>query len=79
MTIELTWFSVLRERVGKDQEAVEFEGGTARDLYARLDALHGFDLPIRNLRVAVNDTFAEWDIALSDRDRVVYIAPAGGG
>ena len=79
MTIELHWFSILREQVGRDREMVEFEGGTAGDLYSRLAILHAFALPVRNLRVAVNDAFAEWEQPLSDGDRVVYIAPVGGG
>jgi molybdopterin synthase sulfur carrier subunit len=79
MTIELHWFSVLREQVGVDREMVEFDGGTAGDLYERLAVLHAFALPVRSLRVAINDAFAEWDSPLSDRDRVVYIAPVGGG
>ena len=79
MTIELHWFSILRELVGSDRETVEFEGGTAGDLYGRLALLHAFALPVPSLRVAINDAFAEWDSPLSDGDRVVYIAPVGGG
>lgn len=79
MTIELQWFSILREQVGVDREMVEFEGGCAGDLYERLAILHGFALPVRSLRVAINDMFAEWDFPLSHGDRVVYIAPVGGG
>jgi molybdopterin synthase sulfur carrier subunit len=79
MTIELHWFSILREQVGLDSEMVEFDGGTAGDLYDRLAVLHAFALPVQSLRVAINDAFAEWDSPLSDKDRVVYIAPVGGG
>jgi len=79
MTIELHWFSILREQRGKDREIVEFEGGSAGDLYRRLAILHAFALPVPSLRVAVNDAFAEWHTPLSDGDRVVYIAPVGGG
>ena len=79
MTIELTWFSILREKVGSDRETVEFEGGTAGNLYDRLAILHAFALPVKSLSVAVNDVFAEWDTQLSHGDRVVYIAPVGGG
>jgi sulfur-carrier protein len=79
MTIDLCWFSILREQVGRDRETVDFDGETAGELYAQLAILHAFALPMPSLRVAVNDAFAEWDTPLSDGDRVVYIAPVGGG
>jgi len=79
MNVSVTWFSILREQAGRGEETVEVEGGTAADLYERLKARHRLTLGIASLRVAVNDAFADWDTVLASGDRVVFIAPVGGG
>lgn len=79
MNIHITWFSLLREQADLSEESFEFPGGTAKDLYSLLSARHRFTLPQASLRVAVNDGFSDWDTTLSDQDRLVFIAPVGGG
>ena len=79
MIVTTTWYSILRDEAGRDEESWDLPGGTAADLYRRAFARHGFTLPADRLRVAVNDSFSEMDRNLSDGDRVVFIAPVGGG
>lgn len=79
MIVTTIWYSILRDEADRDEEPWDIPGGTAADLYRRAHARHGFSLPPDRLRVAVNDAFAEMDRKLSHGDKVVFIAPVGGG
>lgn len=77
--IHLEYFAVLRERRGLGKEVLESNAKTPRELYAELSPKYAFHLPEKEVRVAVNEAFAEWDTALKDGDRVVFIPPVSGG
>jgi len=77
--VTIQYFALLREQAGRSEEQVETAAPTAAALYAELQARHGFTLPKRALKVAVNDEFAPWDQALGTGDRVVFIPPVAGG
>ena len=79
MRIEIEYFALLREQAGRDSQMLELEAGTPADIYAMLRRQHGFELEAARLRVAVNDTFADWSQNLSDGDRLVFIPPVAGG
>ena len=55
-----------------------YSTSACRDLLFHVQE-HRFTLPQASLRVAVNDGFSDWDTTLSDQDRLVFIAPVGGG
>jgi sulfur-carrier protein len=78
-SIVVQYFAVLREQAGCGEERVETSAASASELYAELAARHGFSLPQRLLKVAVNDDFALWGQALVEGDRVVFIPPVAGG
>jgi molybdopterin converting factor subunit 1 len=78
-SITVQYFALLREQAACSEEQVASAAPTAGALYAELKARHGFTLPERSLKVAVNDEFAPWDQPLNDRDRVVFIPPVAGG
>lgn len=78
MSIRVEYYAILREQAGCDSESVD-DAATPRDVYTQLVERHGFDLESARLRVAVNDRFADWDSALADGDRVVFIPPVAGG
>lgn len=77
--IQVQYFALLREHAGRSLEQVDTSAANAAALYAELQARHGFTLPDRLLRVAVNDDFAAWDEPLRDGDRVAFIPPVAGG
>lgn len=77
-TIQVQYFAVLREHVGADTEEVTTGAGSVAELFAELDARHGFP-EVGRLKVAVNDEFATWEAALADGDSVVFIPPVAGG
>ncbi len=77
--IQVQYFALLREQAGRSEEQVETAAASPDALYAELQAKHGFTLPGRMLKVAVNDDFAPWDQPLKPGDRVVFIPPVAGG
>lgn len=79
MRITVDYFAILREQAGRDREVIETAAATPRQLYAELVDRYGFELPAARLRVAINDTFADWSQALADGDRLVFIPPVAGG
>jgi sulfur-carrier protein len=79
MEIEVRYFAWLRERAGREAETLRTAASTPAQLWTELDAQHDFATERRQLRVAVNDTFAAWDTPLAEGDRVVFIPPVSGG
>lgn len=78
-TVQVQYFAKLREEAGQSAETVQTEADTVTGLYEELDARHDFSVPPSDLRVAVNDEFADWETALDADDRVVFIPPVAGG
>jgi molybdopterin converting factor subunit 1 len=77
--VTLRYYALFREQAGRPSEQVETSAGTPAALYAELAARHGFRLARSQLKVAVNDTFADWDRQLADGDEIVFIPPVAGG
>jgi molybdopterin converting factor subunit 1 len=77
--IEVQYFALLREQAGRARESLETTARTPAELYAELQARHGFSLPADMLRVAVNDEFGEWTQPLVAGDSIVFIPPVAGG
>jgi molybdopterin converting factor subunit 1 len=78
-SITLQYFAVLREQAGCSEERVTTAAATPGELYAEVQARHGFTLPLTMLRVAVNEEFRDWSSPLAANDRVVFIPPVAGG
>ena len=77
--VQVSYFALLRDETGRDEEQVATAGATAGELYAELQQRYRFSLPRERLRVAINGDFADWDTALADGDLVVFIPPVAGG
>jgi molybdopterin converting factor subunit 1 len=83
MKVHVLYFARLRERFGVADEHVEFDGATAADLIAFLQArgsvwaeeLGGG----RAFRVAVNQEIVALDAALNDAAEVAVFPPVTGG
>jgi molybdopterin converting factor subunit 1 len=78
-TLHLQYFAKLREERGTASETVQSAAATPAELYAELQRAHGLTAGRQSLRVAVNETFADWEQALADGDTVVFIQPVAGG
>lgn len=78
-TITVQYFALLREARGCAQEMIETTAATPLALYQQLQKQHHFHLEPHVLRVAVNETFVDWESPLQDNDLVVFIPPVAGG
>ncbi len=78
VNVQIEYFAILREHVGRSTENVDTDAGTAAELFEELSSRYSFP-EIGRLKVAINDEFGEWDAALADGDRVVFIPPVAGG
>ena len=78
-TVDVQYYAVLREQAGRSHERVTTAAVTVADLYEELRQLHGLGLARAQLRVAINDEFAEWHAPLVNGARVVFIPPVAGG
>ncbi len=78
-TVRVRYFAILREQRGLEEERVTTEAATAGELYEQLRRHHGFTLTADRVRVAVNDEFAAWGVAVGNNDSVVFIPPVAGG
>jgi molybdopterin converting factor subunit 1 len=76
--IQVEYFAILREHVGREREHLATEAATVGELYAELDSRYAFP-PLGQLKVAVNDEFRDWTAPLRDGDFVVFIPPVAGG
>jgi molybdopterin-guanine dinucleotide biosynthesis protein A len=77
--LNIQYFALLREQAGRAQETVMSDAADARALYAELSAARGLKLRPEQLRVAINETFADWSQSLSEGDTVVFLPPVAGG
>lgn len=78
-TLQIQYFALLREQAGRNAETVSSQARDARELYRELRARHGLQLEPEQLRVAVNEEFADWSQALREGDTVVFLPPVAGG
>jgi molybdopterin synthase catalytic subunit len=81
MRIQVLYFAVFREKLGRDEEMLELPAGArVRDAVAQLASTHA---PIAALlgkfRVAVNQDFSDDERALHDGDELALIPPVAGG
>jgi sulfur-carrier protein len=77
--LNILYFALLRDQRGLSEEAIQSDALDAKALYKRLQEEHGFTLTTCQLRVAINEAFADWDTTLSEGDQVVFIPPVAGG
>ncbi|MGP5075045.1 MoaD/ThiS family protein [Psychrobacter celer] len=80
MSIQVLYFASLADEAGCQQETVSVAQSTSlSQLYEQLRQKHGFSHSQQELRVAVNDYFANWTDPINDGDSVVFITPVAGG
>ena len=78
-TIELKYFAQLREIAKKDSENIQTECCTPAGLFEELKQKYQFPHKQKQLMVAVNEEFSDWDYILQEGDEVVFIPPVAGG
>lgn len=78
-TLDVEYFALFRERTGVTRETVRLGAGSPAELFAMLSERHAGLVPLRNMKVAVNDEMASLTTRLSDGDRVLFFPPVSGG
>lgn len=78
-TVHVHLYAILREQTGQSTLAMETPAHTARDVYKEL--AHRFNLawPAERFRVALNNTFCQWDHPVREGDALHVIPPVAGG
>lgn len=79
MTLTILYFAQLAEERGAAQERLTGDYADLAALYAALQAQYHFSLAQNQLRVARNQTFAEWTDTPEDGDEIAFIPPVSGG
>ncbi|NNF17639.1 MAG: molybdopterin synthase sulfur carrier subunit, partial [Gammaproteobacteria bacterium] len=60
-TVTVEYYASLRDAAGRDQETLSTYAICARDVFQEIAARYNFSLCEADLKVAVNDRFADWD------------------
>ena len=78
--IRVLYFAALADQAGRHEEWLTPEpSDTAQQLYERLAQRRGLSLSRRQLRVAINEQFADWSDVLHAGDQVAFLPPMSGG
>lgn len=81
MTVKILFFSVLRDKVGRDD--LEVSLGSAMSGKQLLDKLsmdfEAIQLYRNVIRIAVNESYVKEDYELKNGDEVALITPVSGG
>lgn len=78
-TITVKYFAALQEQAGTAEEDLTLELTSYRQLYRYLAEKYQFHLSENQVKVAVNDEFADLDSTIEDHALVVFIPPVAGG
>jgi len=79
--VEVLYFAILRERVGRERESLELpDGADVRTARAAIAARHpGIESLLPRVQTAVNRVMAKDETALADGDEIALLPPVAGG
>ncbi len=79
MKLVVHYFARLRETAGTDAETIDGTSADLSEIYARLDARHGFGFPQSALKPVCNDALVHWTHIVQDGDVIAFLPPFSGG
>lgn len=77
--IKIAYFAKLREEANKRNESLETEANTGLEIFNILKDKYNFSLCETDLKIAINEEFADWNTELKNNDVIVFIQPVAGG
>jgi molybdopterin converting factor subunit 1 len=77
--INVKYFASFREQAGTSSDHLETTATYAKDIYQEIAEKHSFSLKFDQIRVAINDNFADDHHKIQDGDTLVFIPPVAGG
>ena len=79
-SIQVKYFSSLRDASKKDQEVLSIESPKkASQIFDELNGRYHFSLDRSYIKVAINETYQDWDTLLQGGETLVFIPPVAGG
>ena len=78
-TLHIHYFAQLKSLANKTEESVLSYSATPAGIYDELKMKYKFKFKASQLKVAINDEFCDWDTALKDQDKIVFMPPVTGG
>ena len=79
MNFKIEYYAQLRDEAACSRETVVSTAETPAELFAELNMRHNFSLEQGQVKVAINDSFADWGCKLTDNDLIVFMPPMAGG
>jgi molybdopterin converting factor subunit 1 len=73
------YFALFREQTGCDSESVNWDGGTAAELFQMMAGKHPSLQTEAAALVAINDEMVGWQTVLEEGDEVLFFPPVAGG
>lgn len=77
--IEIRYFAMLREEAQKDKESIQTTAKTADEIYAEIKQKYNFSLEANQLKLSLNQKYADMQAEIKDGDSLVFIPPVAGG
>ena len=77
--IVVQYFAQLAETAGTDAETINSDSADLGEIYAALQARHGFGFPQIALKPVCNNALVGWAHVVQDNDVVAFLPPFSGG
>ena len=79
MKTRVRYFALFREQTGCESETIEWQGGTAAELFGVVAKKHSHLKAEAASLVAINDEMSSWETSLTDDDEILFFPPVAGG
>lgn len=77
--VNVRYFALLREESGLSSETIDTQAKDTGSLYLELKERFQFSLGKNQLKVAINDSFVDWQTNLKDGNEIIFVPPVAGG
>ena len=79
MKLTIQYFAQLSETAGMAVEIIDSVSANLGEIYAALQARHGFTFPQSVLKPVCNNALVGWAHVVQDNDLIAFLPPFSGG